>query len=346
MKKVNWMIGIVLFLCMGINVYAADEPPYMSVEYLRQYIEENDIDIYEFKERSKIQKKMDDSMKKSGEFMLIKENTEFGKQPYYGQADIYDAEYAYLGKMKKNRPDGAGIIIKPVELVMDSKEEGKAYIREYSSYSVYEEEPEDIYYAMVYGGEFKNGRPEGYGVKFSVPGDDVYIEQPIKIDGDGDIQDAIFEWANPRKYEGYFKDGRYSGKGNEYVYMGINWENDGEDGLSEDYSGLYSENDEKNSKAANFFSGQNKDIMIYSGKYKKGKMNGKFKIYQFGYLSYEGDMKKNEQTGKGKCYYPFSKQIMYEGELVNGKCDGKGTMYNEDGSVHYKGEWEMGEYAD
>jgi antitoxin component YwqK of YwqJK toxin-antitoxin module len=84
---------------------------------------------------------------------------------------------------------------------------------------------------------------------------------------------------------------------------------------------------------------------FYSGNYKKGKKKGKFKVYEWGFLSYEGDMKGDVQSGRGKIYYPLSDQIQYEGELAGGEYDGEGTLYNEDGSIQYKGKWDMGDYA-
>ena len=35
----------------------------------------------------------------------------------------------------------------------------------------------------------------------------------------------------------------------------------------------------------------------------------------------------------------------YDGEWVKDEYHGKGTLYNEDGSIEYKGKWTMGDYA-
>lgn len=336
MKKIYWIIGIILFMCIGIEADAEDELPYMSNGYLERYVKENEIDTYSFGKASKVEKSMSNY---SGGAVLVKLKTKLGKQPYYGQTDERDAEFLYMGKLKKNKPNGIGTLLIPVELTVESEEDGKAFISEYSGYS------EEYYFARVYIGEFKDGRPEGYGIEFSAPCDESYIMQPIDLNnyGNDDIQEAIFESANPRKYEGEFKNGQHSGKGNEYFYMGTYWDGAEEEGMI-DYSELFGENEEKNSKIEAYFTGKNEDIIIYSGKYKKGKRDGKFKIYEYGYLSYEGDMKKDEQTGKGKVYYPCSRQLQYEGELTTGRYDGKGTLYNEDGSIKYEGGWIMGEY--
>lgn len=339
MKKLyRIIIGVLFFLCLGDTTsQCAGKNPYMSADYLMEYIEKNHIDTYSFKEADKVEKYMNSC---SEEPVFIEEVKKLGKQPYYGMTkDI--TEFLYVGQMKKNKPDGIGVILKPVDFVVESEEEGKAYITEYTGFS------DEVYYARCYIGEFKGGRPEGYGIEFSVPGDDDYIMQPINIQefaGDK-IQEGIFASANPRKYEGKFKNGKYSGKGNEFIYMGIYWEESALDWDIDSYSDYLEEDEIENSLVEKYLNGTNEDIIIYSGNYKKGKKKGKFKVYEWGFLSYEGDMKGDVQSGRGKIYYPLSDQIQYEGELAGGEYEGEGTLYNEDGSIQYKGKWDMGDYA-
>ena len=49
-------------------------------------------------------------------------------------------------------------------------------------------------------------------------------------------------------------------------------------------------------------------------------------------------------TGLMTHQYP-NKTTRYYGEWDHGCPNGKGTMYNKDGSVELKGEWKMGEFA-
>lgn len=335
-KLCGAILGILCFLCLGgSRVEAQEKAPYMSRDYLEEYIKENNIEVYSFKESNKVQKYVENC---SEDPVFIEKIKKVGRNPYYGITKN-NPEFLYIGQVKKNKPDGIGAILKPVEVIIDSENEEKAYVTEYEGYT------EEVYYVRTYIGEFKDGRPEGYGIEFSVPGDSDYIMQPVdmKIYKGEKIQEGIFESANPRKYEGKFKNGQYSGKGNEFVYMGTYWE--GGEGINiEDYSEYLGENEKKNDKIEDYLTGANQDIIIYSGTYKKGKRKGTFKVYEWGFLSYEGDMKGDLQSGKGKIYYPLSEQVQYDGELVGGEYDGKGTLYNEDGSVQYKGKWEMGDY--
>lgn len=89
-----------------------------------------------------------------------------------------------------------------------------------------------------------------------------------------------------------------------------------------------------------------KHIIVYTGEFKKGKENGKLKVYYDGYLLYEGISKKGEIDGKGTLYYQGTKNIRYKGELKNGQYNGKGTSYDQNGNIEYKGQWENGNYAD
>ena len=70
------------------------------------------------------------------------------------------------------------------------------------------------------------------------------------------------------------------------------------------------------------------------GKYENGKYtwdDGKY---------YEGELKNNMPHGKGKKYYRNGK-ILYEGDFINGKFDGKGKYIYDDGE-YYEGDFKKG----
>lgn len=256
-------------------------------------------------------------------------------------------EFFYQGQMKENKPDGIGAIFKPVYLSWNAESIGES-----DTADIYESSSMASQYslALVYAGYFKEGRPEGYGIEFSVPGDEDYLIGEIPINGcqsEADIQETFLEMANPIRYEGEFEEGEYSGRGNEYEYP-LSY-SDGEEKETfldeEECIEGAGGNEEVGGKIYEVLSGTNKDIKIYTGTYGKGERNGAFKIYEFGYLCYEGGVKKGKYHGVGTEYYPLSKQVYYEGEWRNGEPHGTGVRYLEDGSIYYSGEWEYGDYA-
>ena len=112
------------------------------------------------------------------------------------------------------------------------------------------------------------------------------------------------------------------------------------------------------------------DILLYEGEILNGKKNGKGKEYEleydYSYLIYEGEFINGERKGKenfddelfiGKRYlwkkkdgyYEFKEGIVYqydtygnllfEGEYLNGKRNGKCKEYNERGKLLFEGEY-------
>ena len=56
-----------------------------------------------------------------------------------------------------------------------------------------------------------------------------------------------------------------------------------------------------------------------------------------------GDWVQGAKTGIGKFYFPSGK-VKYYGNVTDGKADGWGTHYYEDGSILFRGEWRNGEF--
>ena len=57
-----------------------------------------------------------------------------------------------------------------------------------------------------------------------------------------------------------------------------------------------------------------------------------YRIFSGKYIIYEGE-------GKGKIYNGYSHKLIFEGEILNGKKNGKGKEYDEKGNIKYIGEY-------
>ena len=205
-----------------------------------------------------------------------------------------------------------------------------------------------------YYGKMKNGRPDGNGIVLE-NGFPIYMGEFNKgnLEGFG----ILLTCSKPGSqlpsviYEGGLKDGKYDGKGIEYlpaesIYLDYTYHDAGNylSKLTEEYEAA-SDYDEDFVQYEGYYVGV--FGVSYEGEYSKGEMNGEGKIYTVSmelrhWLVYEGQLKKDQCTGKGKKYYPNG-QLCYSGEFKNGEYNGKGTLYNEDGSVNYKGKFKNGE---
>ena len=202
------------FLCLVIDLqcYASNEDVEKSIltkEYKNKYIENNKIDVYSFKKENKNLDKALKKLKKTKK-VAVKEKGEIGIGSYWTktskETDVY-----YVGKMKDGKPNGKGILYKRIP-----------NIRIGLSSSL-----DDLFYVKMYEGDFKKGKVEGYGREYVLP------EEELKVDGKNtgilplmfyeeitdDVETNLIKTANPISYEGYFKNNKYSGKGNRYEYM-------------------------------------------------------------------------------------------------------------------------------
>ena len=78
-----------------------------------------------------------------------------------------------------------------------------------------------------------------------------------------------------------------------------------------------------------------------SGIYKIGEKNGKVKEYlkESNKLIFEGECLNGKRNGKGKEYYDDGK-LKFEGEIINGERNGKGKEYDADtGELIFEGEY-------
>ena len=192
------------------------------------------------------------------------------------------ADYTFYGNIKDGKADGIGLVYR------DHK--------------------------LVFGGEFKKGKPCGYGIVF---------------DSDIPNVDYAYESGDCSTITMLVVHHRFVASGDGYIYYGFKTCRDTQTtGLELDDNAY----------------------IVYDGDLKENQKDGQGKQYFYGFdgkpifLLYEGSYKDDECSGKGKSYYSNG-QICYEGEYKKGKYNGKGTLYNEDGSVQYKGNFKDGNAA-
>jgi len=77
-----------------------------------------------------------------------------------------------------------------------------------------------------------------------------------------------------------------------------------------------------------------------SGKYKKGGKNGICKLYDLetNNLIFEGEYLNGKKNGKGKEYH-INDKLKFEGEYLNGKRNGKGKEYYVNDQLKLEGEY-------
>ena len=179
------------------------------------------------------------------------------------------------------------------------------------------------YSSGSYTGQWKDGKPYGYG-KWSNAGT-----------GTGVI------------YEGNWVDGKACGKG-KYTYV---WNNNN---IVRDVKEGEFKNDELNGQGKwTIYKDDGKTISyIEEGEFKSGDLNGQGKctLYEDDGKTIstikEGEFKNDELNGQGKwtLYINGGVYSVYEGEWVNGKKNGQGTKTYADGRVE-SGTWKDGEFV-
>lgn len=176
-------------------------------------------------------------------------------------------------------------------------------------------------YSGSYTGQWKDGKPYGYG-----------------------------KWSNVENgkgytYEGNWTDGKACGKG-KYTYILGNKISSVEEGEFK--------NDKLNGQGKHTsYNDDGKTIdWIDEGNYIDGELNGqgKWTLYKddgktISYIE-EGEFKSGDLNGQGKCtlYINGGVYSVYEGEWVNGKRNGQGTMTYADGRVE-SGTWKDGKFV-
>ena len=78
---------------------------------------------------------------------------------------------------------------------------------------------------------------------------------------------------------------------------------------------------------------RNLQLIVYNKKLQK-----KFGLNLIDFKRFSGRYKE-EEDGKTKEYNCYNDQILFKGEYSNGKRNGKGKEYNEDGKLIFEGEY-------
>ena len=311
------------------NYSSMDEMPVYSVDYLNAYVEANNIDIPKARKKNVIEK----ALKNNSEAVSVKQETTL-----FSSVDRYvvtreATELMYIGETKDNKPDGVGRIIKLIS-AREYTEDGTVRA-EFEDYT-YGGEEFEVIGVLVYVGEFKDGRYDGYGWEHLTP-DSEWASSLYRCRDIGEdyvsvgssLQENVMATCNPICYMGEFKKGQYHGDGINISYA------------ARELPAGMSEKD----IIDKFGYRVDRELGFYVGEFKKGERTGQAKEYLRGRLYYSGNERNAEYHGEGTLYYVGTNQIKYKGHWANGEYDGKGTLYDEDGSVIYDGKWNMGDYA-
>ena len=292
-----------------------------------------------------------------GEYLEGKRNGE-GKEFYNNGQNIF------IGKFK----NGMKVSGKGYKLDYEI-ENGSGYVREY-----YDDGQ------LKYEGEYLNGEKNGQGTEYyPFNNQNLFIGEYLNEKRwNGEIYDPFndeiaseiingtgkgkeFYTNGSLKYDGDYLNGEKNGNGKEYYYSG-----------NLKYEGNYlNGKKDKNGKRKEYYDTMNQDIALkFDGEYLNGKKwNGYGKEFDNdGKLIFLGNYKNGEKEGyvfkfingislysselylKGKpsgkfIVHSFS-DIIYEGEYLNGKKNGKGKEYFKDGKVNrliYEGNYLNGE---
>lgn len=227
MRKRCLLGVIILTMLCGLPVSAKDyseykDYPVLSEEYLNYYIQEKDINVYKFSKQKKALEKFEKKINLNDAVPIVKT-----KKGYYKKTDE-GTSLMYVGGMKKNRPHGKGIMYQLTNIIPDENGDYNIFGNQYSE----GRKLEDYTYAKLYEGNFKNGEVEGFGIRYYTPdnqmvyGDynNTMLTGAMYEEVTDDIQENIRLTVNPILYEGMFKDGAFSGKGNSYAYTIIDME--------------------------------------------------------------------------------------------------------------------------
>ena len=232
---------------------------------------------------------------------------------------------------------------------------------------------------LIFEGEYFNGNRNGKGKSYYANGK-LYFEGEY-LNGERNGKGKKYNEYGRLKFEGEYLNGKKNGKGKEYnedgklifkgeylngkKYKGIEYEYNEDNGklifeyeyLNGEKNGTIKEydkyeghllfsgnylNGKKNGEGIEYRYGPNKSntIKIFSGIYLNGERK-KGKEYNYeGNLVYEGEYLNGKRNGKGRIYYGNNlPTLKYEGEFSNGKKHGKGIEYDIDKHLKYEGEF-------
>ena len=310
-----------------------------------------------------------------------------GKEFNYKSQLIFDGVYQDGKRWEGKRYDSKNNIIYELK-------DGKGYVKEY-------DDNDKLIFECQYSNGVKNGKLKQYfsdgSIKFQgdfVNGKIWNVEKKIRNktyilkDGKGTLYEwcgrgcyGIYEYENGLKngkgkeyfwyrlsFEGEYKNDLKNGKGKECFKGSITFEGEYLNGLKhgkgKEYDGHYLKFDGEylygyKRKGKNYVNG----ILEYEGEYLFGKkwegkgydkngnviyelINGNGNIREYGIrdtLIFEGEYLNGKKNGKGKEYYFYDGNLIYEGEYLNGLKHGIGKEYDSNGNLIFEGEYLNGE---
>ncbi len=289
------------------TVEKVETPDTLSALFHIPYLNASSIEVNNENKREKLIENMKTALNKEAVFVDLERGGLLGflKADYYA-VSRYSGQYWYYGSVKDNRPDGFGIL----------------------SVDKIDVNDESTLTGLIYAGDFDKGICDGYGAEFfesTNPIETNYSYGASVLVNEFKLHESFADlvtiYLNSYVvYDGNFKNGKRDNKGNIFE--------------------LYYDRGEP---VDGYWAGScYPSIMVTE--MKKDRPNGDAKVYEFGVLTYDGEMKNGNRHGKGTLFYENG-QKRYKGEFKRGRYHGKGTLYDSDGSVQYKGKWENGDYA-
>ena len=162
-------------------------------------------------------------------------------------------------------------------------------------------------------------------------------------DGKYDGRGILYDFSGKIEYNGYFKDNKYDGYGREYNFYDNKLK----------YEGFFS-NYKYNGKGILYY--KNNKI-FFCGIFKDDEFVKGILFDPEGKITYKGDIiNKNPKEGKNIKLYEINGNLIYEGDFLDGKYHGHGTLYEavkferkgittEFKGIKYVGEFNKGKYG-
>lgn len=228
-----------------------------------------------------------------------------------------------------------------------------------------------------WSGPAVNGEAEGKGIlNFVYTGKD---GKEIKVQADAEMKvgkldgKASVKWSNGQSYDGYYKEGFFSGRGgfksNDGTVVEGEWASGSLNGKGSmrlpdgrSYEGDFAHGVPDGKVFYKMADGrtyegdmvkgifQGKGVMkfpngnAYDGDWANGQPNGKGTLHMANGVTYEGDFVSGKRTGKGVQSFPDGTR--YEGDFLNDMFHGNGILYGPDGKILKQGEWQNDQLVD
>jgi len=175
--------------------------------------------------------------------------------------------------------------------------------------------------------------------------DDLLIFEGEYLNGKRNGKGKEYNYNSSKlEYEGEYLNGKRNGKGKEFYYNGkLRFEgeylNGKRNGIGKEYSFEQKLRFDGEFIKGNKYNGKGYDDKTSEIKYEL--KNGKGFITEYdlnGCLIFEGEYLNGRRNGKGKEFY-FADKLKFEGEYLNGERNGKGKEYDFEGNLIFEGEY-------